>query len=415
MIQKSLTSAAVAALIGAGLVVSATTGPVSRASQVLAPAAPVPSELPTPAEDGVVYLPGADGTPRATTIDPALQAHLTAFLIDSKSPIAAIVVADAKTGSILAMAQGRAPGEWGGKGHTALHAGFPAASLFKTVVTAAAFEVADIDGAAPLGLNGGCSHVRETGEWLKERPVTETSRMSLRRAFGSSCNGFFAKIAVNHLGLGPILDFARRFGWETGVPADFQMEKSPFLPPSPAASSTSTIGRFSAGFGYVGLSATHAAWMMLTIANQGAPLPLRLFRDTPVPEKSQLTQRIFSPTTAARLNEILDSSVRGGTASYAFRSGKFRKLRELVGGKTGTLTGSSPKGLTTWFAGVAPTYDPEVVVASVVMLDERWHIKGPSLAAEGLWAYFDGKTKTAAHAVSGLVPAAALESEKTAQ
>lgn len=415
MIHKNLTSATVAGLIGVGLVFSATTGQVGRASQDTVPLTHVPMDLPPAADDGLIYLTTPDGARRATTIDPALQTHLTNFLVDSKSPIAAVVVADAKTGSILAMAQGRAPGEWGGKGHTALHTGFPAASLFKTVVTAAAFEVADIHGSDPLGLNGGCSHVRETGDWLKEKPISDVSRMSLRRAFGSSCNGFFAKIAVNHLGLGPILDFARRFGWETGVPVDFQMDKSPFLPPSAEASSTHTIGRFSAGFGYVGLSTVHAAWMMLAIANKGAPLPLRLFRDSPQTSAAQMTERIFSPETAARLSEIMDSTVRGGTASYAFRSGKFRKLRELVGGKTGTLTGSSPKGLTTWFAGVAPTYDPEVVVASVVMLDDRWHIKGPSLAAEGLWAYFDGKTKSAAQAVSNLVPAAQLDNAKSSQ
>jgi cell division protein FtsI/penicillin-binding protein 2 len=86
---------------------------------------------------------------------------------------------------------------------------------------------------------------------------------------------------------------------------------------------------------------------------------------------------------------ILDASVLGGTASFAFRRGKYTKLRGLVGGKTGTLTGSSPPGLTTWFAGMAPTDQPEVIVASVVMLEGRWIVKGPSLAAEAFWAYFD--------------------------
>jgi cell division protein FtsI/penicillin-binding protein 2 len=248
-------------------------------------------------------------------------------------------------------------------------------------------------------LNGGCAHVRETGDWLKERVPTDRSRMSLRRAYGSSCNGFFAKIAVNHLGLGPIIEFAKRFGWEAGVPADFKIEKSPFMPPSAEASSTHTVGQFAAGFGYVGLSPVHAAWMMLTVANDGVPMPLKIFRDTPARRAGEAEGRIFSPETAARLKEILDASVRGGTATFAFKRGKYRKLRELVGGKTGTLTGSSPKGLTSWFAGVAPLQDPEIVVASVVMLGERWRIKAPNLAAEAIWAYFDGKgAKTGANA-----------------
>lgn len=360
----------------------------------------VPMELPEPHADGTIYLPAADGVERPTTLDPVLQRHLTDYLVDSRSPIAAIVVADAHTGSILAMAQGRRPEDWGGKTHTALHAHFPAASVFKTVVTTAAFEVADFDGNAPLGLSGGCSHVRETGDWLNDKAPNGPGRMTLRLAFGKSCNGFFAKIGVNSLGIGVISAFARRFGWDTGVPADFRLDKSLFLPPQPASSSTHTVGSFAAGFGKVGMSAAHGAYVMLAIANQGTTVPLRLFRDSPLRTKGEGDTKIFSQETALRLNDILDASVKGGTASYAFRRGKYKKLRDLVGGKTGTLTGATPRGLTTWFAGLAPVHAPEVVVSAVVMLDERWHIKGPNLAAEGLWAYFENKVDQKALRVS---------------
>ena len=78
------------------------------------------------------------------------------------------------------MAQGRSPHEWGGKGHTALHASFPAASVFKTVVTTAAFEMTDFDAVAPVGLNGSCAHVKETGEWLKDRDRDKNPVVALR-------------------------------------------------------------------------------------------------------------------------------------------------------------------------------------------------------------------------------------------
>lgn len=397
------------------LLISGTTGPVSRADEprpaaAESPLPQVPVHLPDASADGLIYL-QADGKPRATTLIPEMQAHLSNYLIDSRSPIAALIVADVQTGSILAMVQGRSPEDWGGKTHTALHAGFPAASLFKTVVTTAAFEVADMEAQEPMGLNGGCSHVRETGEWLKERSPQGVSRMSLRRAFGSSCNGFFAKIGVNNLGLGIITEFARRFGWETGFATDFKTEKSPFRPPSPTSSSTHTVGRFAAGFGKVGLSAVHAAHVMLTIANKGVPRPLRIFRDTPVADVKDVAP-LYSAATSDRLMEILDASVKGGTASFAFRRGKLRKLRDYVGGKTGTLTGSSPKGLTTWFAGVAPVQNPEIVVASVVMLDDYWHIKAPNLAAEGVWEYYDAKLNQKAMNVSTFMPIAGGQGEK---
>ncbi len=399
------------ALAGA-LLVAGATGASLRADQTPAePALPlVPMHLPEPSPDGVIYF-EADGKPRPTTLIPEMQAHLANYLIDSRSPIAALVVADVQTGSILAMVQGRSPEDWGGKTHTALHTGFPAASLFKTVVTTAAFEMADMEASEPQGLNGGCSHVRETGEWLKERSPTDVSRMSLRRAFGSSCNGFFAKIGVNNLGLGIITQFARRFGWETGFGTDFKAERSPFRPPSPTTASTHTVGRFAAGFGKVGLSAVHAAHLMLTIANKGVPRPLRIFRDSPVADLKNV-EPLYSSTTSDSLMEILDASVKGGTASFAFRRGKLRKLRDYVGGKTGTLTGSSPKGLTTWFAGVAPVQNPEIVVASVVMLDDHWHIKAPNLAAEGIWEYYDAKLNQKAMNVSTFMPIAGSEGGK---
>jgi len=369
----------------------ASPGAVARVDPATENLPVVPLAIPPPQADGIIYLTGTDGKPRATTIMPDLQDHLKSFIEEARSPIAAIVVADVHTGNILAMAQGRAPSEWGGRTHTALHAGFPAASVFKTVVTTAAFEVANLNDERKFGLNGGCAHVRQTGEWLKDREITRDSAMSLRRAFGHSCNGFFAKIGVNQLGLGIITNFARRYGWETGVPADFHMDHSPFLPPSATNSSTYSVGRFAAGFGRVGMSAAHAAYIMLAIANKGEPVPLRLFRTTPLPAAAPARERIYSSATATHMLEILDASVKGGTASFAYRHGKYRKLRDLVGGKTGTLTGSSPAGLTSWFAGIAPLYAPEVVVASVVILEDHWHIKGPSLAAEGFWSYFNLK------------------------
>jgi cell division protein FtsI/penicillin-binding protein 2 len=357
----------------------------------------------------VIYLQTSSG-PRATTINPALQERLTQFLVDSKEPIAAVVVAEVKTGRILAMAQGRDPSLWttGSKApvNSAIHSGFPAASLFKTVVTAAAFEILDIDPLTQESLYGGCSHVKPTGVFITEKEATRQNQMSLRQAYGSSCNGFFAKLAINNLGLGIIANFARRFGWDTGVPADFHVERSPFRPPAPENSSTHTVGRIAAGFGYVGLSAVHSAWTMLTIARNGVPVPIKIFRDTPIVEDASLPPPVITAKTAASIKQIMTASVQSGTASHAFRRGKYRKLREIVGGKTGTLTGQSPKGLTTWFSGMAPITDPEIVVASVVMLESRWYIKATHLAAEAIWTYYDQKLSQQALTTAAFAPVA---------
>jgi len=365
----------------------------------------IPMFLPQPEEDGRIYLLNGDGQKKVTTIIPQLQERLTTYLIDSRSPISAIVVMDVKTGSILAMAQGRKPDLWGGKAHTAMHPNFPAASLFKTVVTSAAFETADLDPGRPEGLQGGCANVRESGEWMVEKRPERRNQMTLRRAYGMSCNGYYAKIAVNNVGLGSITKMARNFGWESIIPADFAIDRSPIKIPAAENSSTHTIGRFAAGFGQVNTSAVHAAWNMAVIGNAGKVMPVRIFSDTPIPADSTMPSAI-TRETSEKLLEIMESTVRGGTATSAFRHSKYRKFRDIVGGKTGTLTGQSPKGVTTWFTGVAPLNNPEIAVAAVVVLDERWHIKAPNLAAEAVWAFYDYKLKEQAGSSVSLMPVA---------
>lgn len=353
----------------------------------------LPKEIPEPAADGKYYLPGPDGRPRLLTLDPELQRHLTEFMADRKVSAAAVVVLDIATGRILAMAQGLDPDKWGGKTHSALHTGFPAASVFKTIVTAATFELNDADAAAPIPLFGGCATVGTMGYWLSDEMRGRTNAITMRSAFGRSCNGFFAKIGVNDLGIGPVSQYASKFGFGTGIPADFQLEQSPIKIPTPETSSALTVGRWAAGFGYVGMSAVHAAWIMQTIGNEGLSMPVSIFADTPVVPKENLNEgsRIITQLTAERLQDIMDASVMGGTASFAFRRGKYAKIRTLVSGKTGTLNGQSPKGLTTWFAGLMPPRKPEIAVAAVAVLEDRWVVKGPQIAAEAFWAFHEAK------------------------
>lgn len=325
--------------------------------------------------------------PEELTIVPEIQEQLDSFIQDHGSPIAAVVVMDVRTGSILAMAQGRDPKEWGGTTHSALHTGFPTASLFKTVVAAAGIEVAGIDPSAPIGLNGRCGDVNPRGVWLRQTSDGRIRDMTLRRAYGHSCNGFFAKIAVNQIGLGNILDFAKRFGWN-GQPimADFNIPVSPFKQPNAAASSVHTVGKFAAGFGQVGTSAVHIAWQTTAIANNGQMKPARLFKNSQLPEFSGA---MIAPETAREIRQMMDATVMGGTSSFAFRNGKYRRIRHIVGGKTGTLTGQTPHGLTTWFTGLMPLENPEVAVAAVVVLEDLWRFKASNLAAEAFSVYAD--------------------------
>ena len=363
--------------------------PVHTAAERAAPQRPIgvlpslPDDFPAASADGFIYVNPVGNTPRRTTLDPLLQRGLEQYIKQNGNPIAAIVIADAKTGKILAMAQGE-HFQIQGKPtpHTALYPGFPAASLFKNVTTAASLEVAEINEDEGIGLVGGCSAVHTRGVWLNVASSTQHDPMTLRRAYGQSCNGFFAKLAVNYSGLGAIINYAHRFGWDRQLPTDFALNPSPFIAPKPTGTSIQNVGRFAAGFGPVGLSAAHGAWYSLAMANDGQIKPLTIFADTPAIDTSTY-EPLYTPATGQIFRDIMSRTPNGGTATHVYRKRPYRHLAALVGGKTGTLVGDAPRGLTTWFTGMMPLGDPQVVVAAVVIAGDRWLIKGTQLAAEG--------------------------------
>lgn len=338
----------------------------------------LPSRVPNADSNGIIWL--SERTRKtASTIHPLLQKHLRQFIRKRGNPFAAVVVAEVKTGKILAMVQGKELGV--GSVHTALFPEFPAASLFKIVTSAAYLELSGLDPEFPIGFKGGCAKVHPDSIWLQD---SNRRKFTLKRAYALSCNSYYANIAVNHLGLGIIGSFASRLKFGATVPADFFIPPSPITPPAPENSSTHTIGQYAAGFGRVGISALHATWLHLVIANGGKMKQLQIKKSTspPIPAVP-----LLSAETSAKLLDIMHGTVNGGTASYAFRPRKYRGLRRAVGGKTGTLYSRALGGTTTWFTGLMPITDPQIVVSAVVVIPHAWIIKGPNLAAEAFWAY----------------------------
>ncbi len=347
----------------------------------------LPTFIPEPDEDGVIRITTQEGQRRPLTINPTLQKNLTEFIKNHGNHIAAVSVVNPRNGHLLALAQGQRLDEYGKDLHLGLFPKFPAASLFKTVSTTAAIEMANVDADEKIGLVGGCGYVNSRGVWLKDVPPTRRFNMSLRKAYALSCNGYYARLAVNHLGVGIVTDFARGFGWLNHIDSDFYVPESPINIPRAQGSSIHTIGKFAAGFGMVGISAAHASWMSMIVANGGIVKPLIAFADSNI--ESNIEKRIFSDKTGEIVRSISQKTTNGGTASSAFRRRRYRKLRIHVGGKTGTLTGKSPAGLTTWFTGYMPIEKPLVVVSAVIVATDKWYLKGINLGAEALRQWYD--------------------------
>ena len=324
---------------------------------------------------------------RVTTILPTLQNGLDKFLDKQGMPIAAAVVLHVETGDVLALVQGKDPKLWGVKNHTALYSGFPAASLFKVVSSIAALETKVLEASQIIDFTGGCQHVESQGLWLAKPRTKRVSKMSLSRAFALSCNRFYARLVVKHLGLGLLTHFARKLGWEKKLPTDFEYHPSPLSPPPVQRVGIQAVGKFAAGFGKVGMNAVHAAWLNLVIANKGQSKSIQLYMPAVEVQSLKAQPKLFSEDTAEQLKSMMRQTVIGGTATSAFRRSPYRQIKRRVSGKTGTLSGIDPKGSTTWFAGLMSYEKPEIAVAAVVVNQEKWSIKGMHLAAEAcrLW------------------------------
>lgn len=299
------------------------------------------------------------------TLDPKLQAAAESILFKSRAPHVAIVAMDPYTGRILAMADRSQSIK-----DLSLHPGFPAASLFKVITSAAAIDHADIAPDHLVKFRGGTYTLNRWNFTPDNR--RDTRKMSLVEALGRSCNVVFARIATTFLPAKVLQDYANSFGFNREIPSDLP------LPPSHANIpfyNTYEFGRTAAGFGDVKLTPVHAAMIMSGIANGGfLPAPSLidsvvsssgnvLYRNSP-----KIIRRSLKAEIAEELLDMMEATTTIGTSKRAF----FYKRRAVLGdirvaGKTGTLTGDNPAGLNNWFIGAAPIENPLISVAVVTV------------------------------------------------
>ena len=84
-----------------------------------------------------------------------------------------------------------------------------------------------------------------------------------------------------------------------------------------------------------------------------------------------MLRHIVKPQTAELLLEMMESTTTIGTSKREFMLAGRPTLPGIrVAGKTGTLSGKSPRGLNNWFIGAAPISNPKIAVA-VITVDAR--------------------------------------------
>jgi peptidoglycan glycosyltransferase len=310
----------------------------------------------------------------------------------------AVVVLDAKTGAVYAMASSptydanlmvqpngfdkvkKIKGTCGD--HTALQnnatAGlYPPGSTFKMVTAAAALDSGAYTPNSPFYDPGYCTEygqrVSNAGNPDQTGPEA-FGNVTLAQGFEHSINSVFCNVG-KHIGGLKILDYARRFGFYSLPPLEtppYERRISGLYKNGrlwqPKSNFQIDPGRLA--FGQFNMLATPLQMAMVgqTIANKGVELEPHLVNRITAPDGSlvsrttpQVLGRPIKPSTAAELNQMMQLVVQGGTAATVGFPSSLK-----VAGKTGTAELGLGNVYDAWFVCFAPADNPRYVVAVVV-------------------------------------------------
>jgi penicillin-binding protein A len=304
----------------------------------------------------------------------------------TKVPWGAVVAIEPKSGRVLALTGYSADRQSGND--FALRGGMPAASLFKVVTAAAAVEEAGLEPSSLIHFRGG-NYTLGMSNYLPD--VKKDRRLiTLEQALATSCNPAFGRIGSKYLSASILSRYASSFGFNQDLPFDLPLSISSFTPPQ----NEYELARTSAGFGPALISPLHAAMMAAAIGNSGVMMRPRLVDkiisvngDVAYQSTPAVYQRSVAANSARIVLDMMEATTLKGTARKHFSKAKSLKNIQ-VAAKTGTLSGQSPKGVFHWLVAVAPSDDPEIALATLVVDPGNAPINGTALGRLFLEKYF---------------------------
>jgi penicillin-binding protein A len=309
-----------------------------------------------------------------TTLDDHLQKAAVAMMDKRYARQIGIVVMDAQTGKILAMAtHDRNDPEV----NSCLNTSFPAASLFKIVSAAAALEVCDFAPDTRLAFNGGKYTLYRSQ--LKDTINRYTKHVTLEKAFAQSINPVFGKIGQLCLDKPRLEKYAHAFGFNQEIDFDLPMETSI----ADISEKPYNWAEIACGFNKTTrISAVHAAMLAATVIHNGAMMRPYLiyraaFRDRLIFRQGpKMLARAIHQETARQMQSLMNASVTGGTARSSFRCAQGAAILKYfeVGGKTGSINDNPEKVKYDWFAGYARHRQSGKAIAVAVIVAHKDYI-----------------------------------------
>ncbi|CAH2212918.1 peptidoglycan D,D-transpeptidase FtsI family protein [Tepidibacter aestuarii] len=307
------------------------------------------------------------------TIDYDIQSIVEKAL-DKKHKNGAVVVSDVNTGEILAMAsrpnfnpnkvEDYIDSENQELLNKAIQCKYPPGSIFKIIVTLAAFEEGVVDEEEKFECNG---YIEFDGIKIKCWERDGHGEETFKEAFYNSCNPVFVEVG-KRLGSKKILETAKRMGLSDKVDIGLEEEKETSLPKGDTVKGNA-IGNISIGQGDIEVTPLQVNQMTQIIANNGAYKKLYLFDsilDQNMNEienhKIEKDKVVMSPFIINRTKKLMEGVVEAGTAK------NIKGIQGNSAGKTGSAEYyvNGQKFVHGWFTGYYPAKVPKYAVTVFV-------------------------------------------------
>lgn len=334
------------------------------------------------------------------TLDRALQEKIERIYERYNPAYAAFVALDPATGKVLAIV------DYSNEAHTenlALRASYPSASVFKVITSAAAIAQNKAQANTLIPVNGAFGTLYKRN--LRATNNRWTRFVSMEEAFAKSVNSAFGKIAMNRLGAATLQAYANQFGFNRKIPFDLDVDPATAIIPN-----DDWFGLAESGSGYTQrqtMSPILGALIPAAIIN-GGKMPAPYMVDEVTTPRGAVVYTAnpgilshpLNSDSAKALSMVMENTVIRGTARKEFRDYNRHPVlsKVFVGAKTGSLSGTNPRGRYDWFVGFAQSSkDPKqkIAFASLIINRQYWRVKASHVAREAIIQYF-GSRKTAA-------------------
>jgi len=336
------------------------------------------------------------------TFDPQVHKNMADVYLRYQPDYACFVAIDVETGAILNLTSFVKQEDDQPLENLVMRADYPAASVFKMITAAAGLDTGKLSPSTVIPFNGKSTTLYKK-QVLSHKDNQWTRRPTFKESFAKSVNPVFGQVGIFQLGAKQLNNYASRFGFDQVLQSDFNLSPSKV---NLDFDSDFEIAEAASGYTIdITLSPIHAAQMAAIVANDGKMVTPYMVENITDKEGGLLYQnkpsasseKIISEKAAKELRQLMRETTRIGSARNSFKGlNRYKVYKNMeIGGKTGSLTGYSPKGRHDWFVGYAEKDGHRVAYASLIINKEKWYVRSAYVARQFIYHYYTDRSKKA--------------------